>query len=126
MTGSKRQIKGFTILEVIVALAILATAGVAVVQSSSVHINNQDKLQQLMLANWVANNQLNTLLIEKKWPVQKNKKGDMEMAGATWYWQQKVAKTSFGEELVAVTVSVYQDRDYQEYVTELTSYIGKP
>ncbi|MCU4674389.1 type II secretion system minor pseudopilin GspI [Catenovulum sp. 2E275] len=118
--------KGFTILEVIVAMAILATAGVAIVQSSSVHISNQDKLQQVMMANWIASNRLNTILIEREWPVQNSQKGEAEMAGATWYWQQKRVKTNFGDELVAVTISVYQDADYQEYITELTSYIGKP
>ncbi|MER2492402.1 type II secretion system minor pseudopilin GspI [Catenovulum sediminis] len=121
-----RQISGFTILEVIVAMAILATAGVAVVQSASVHINNQTRLQQHMFAGWVASNRLNELLIEKKWPVEKGKKGEMELAGQEWFWQQKVLKTAFGEDLVAVKIEVFSDANYENYITEQITYLSKP
>ncbi|EWH11235.1 general secretion pathway protein I [Catenovulum agarivorans DS-2] len=121
-----QQQRGFTILEVIVALALLATAGVAVVQSSAVHINSQDRLKNHIFATWVASNRLNEIQLENVWPVKAGHKGDVELAGHTWYWQQKVVKTAFGEEMIAVRVEVYRDAGYQEYVTELMTYIGKP
>ncbi|WP_017444451.1 type II secretion system minor pseudopilin GspI [Gayadomonas joobiniege] len=117
---------GFTILEVIVALGILATAGVAVVQSSSVHINNQARLQEHAMASWVASNQLNQLLMAQNWPIKKGQKGESEIGGRNWYWQLDVLKTAFGDELVAVKVLVYSDAERQDYVTEMTTYLSKP
>ena len=118
--------RGFTILEVIVALALLATAGVAVVQSSAVHINSQDRLKNHIFATWVASNRLNQLQLDKEWPIKNGHKGDMELAGHTWYWQQKVVKTAFGDEMVAVRIEVYSDESYKQFVTEQMTYMGKP
>ena len=121
----KKQ-RGFTILEVIVALALLATAGVAVVQSSAVHINSQDRLKNHIFATWVASNRLNEIQLEKSWPVKNEQKGDMELAGHSWYWKQKVVKTAFGDEMVAVRIEVYSDESYKNFVTEQMTYMGKP
>lgn len=123
---NKLKQRGFTILEVIVALGILATAGVAVVQSSSVHINNQSRLQEHAIASWVASNQLNVFLMAQSWPLKKGQKGQSEIAGREWYWQIDILKTAFGDELVAVKVLVYSDPERENYITEMTTYLGKP
>lgn len=109
-----------------VAMVILATAGIAIVQSASVHITNQDRLKQNTFATWVASNKLNELLIVKKWPIKNNERGSSELAGQEWFWQVSRLKTAYGDDLVAVTVEVYADEARKEYVTELTTYMSKP
>lgn len=107
-------------------MVILATAGIAIVQSASVHISSQSRLQALNYAQWVASNQLNQLLITKTWPIKDNQKGSVEMAGQSWHWQQNKLKTAYGDDLISVTISVYADDNYKEYITELTTYMSKP
>lgn len=48
--------KGFTLIEVLIAVAILAIGLLAVVRVTSVAINNSEYLKQKMLAHWVAMN----------------------------------------------------------------------
>jgi general secretion pathway protein I len=49
----------------------------------------------------------------------------MEMAEVTWYWQQTVTKTQ-EDDLVQVRISVAVDAEYQQMVTDVVSFFGKP
>ena len=49
----------------------------------------------------------------------------MEMAEVTWYWQQTVTKTQ-EDDLVQVRISVAVDAEYQQTVTDVVSFFGKP
>ena len=49
---------GMTLLEVMLALVILAVSGLAVIKSASDALNNQGYLEQKTLALWVASNRL--------------------------------------------------------------------
>lgn len=114
--------KGFTLLEILVAIAILAVAGVALMQSTGNHIYYQSVLQQTQMAQIVASNRMAEVYLESKWPIDNGRKGDVEMVGSTWYWQQKVSKT--GEEaMVKVEVTVFEDAEYQKRITGLSSYV---
>ncbi len=114
---------GFTLLEILVAMVILAVAGVAIVSSSSNHIQNQSVLKKNLFTQWVASNRLAEIKLERKWPIENNKRGSMELAGEEFYWQQNVLKTN-DKNMVKVDVAVYENEDYQSSVLSLGTYIA--
>ena len=114
---------GFTLLEILVAIAILAVAGISLISSATSHVSSQTIIQQTSFARWVASNRLAEIKLEKKWPVENNKKGYEEMAGVTYYWQQTVTKTQ-DSSMVRIDVRVFSDEDYQSSITSLGTYIS--
>lgn len=116
---------GFTIIEVLVAMAILAVAGVAVVRSTSQHINAISTVKDVTFSSWVAENRMVELQLDNKWPPSNNKKGKMEMAGREWYWRQKVEKVT-DDKMRKVTVHVFANENDEESVYELMMFLGDP
>ncbi|MDF5109509.1 type II secretion system minor pseudopilin GspI, partial [Vibrio parahaemolyticus] len=55
---SHRRTRGMTLLEVLVALAIFATAAISVIRSVSQHINTISYLEEKMFAAMVVDNQM--------------------------------------------------------------------
>ena len=121
------SIKGFTLLEVMVALFIFALTGSAIVKTTAEHINSVGQLEEMTFATWVANNQLMraTILAQKQWPPKNNQKGQVEMADRQWYWHLEVANTD-AEAIKQITVSVGLDADSDTQITSVTSFLGKP
>jgi len=60
MQADKRQ-KGFTLIEVMVALAVVAIALSALSQASANFLWNQTALEQRVIGNWVAQNEITQL-----------------------------------------------------------------
>ena len=117
--------KGLTLLEVMVALAIFAITGTAVMKAASDHLSAVSQIEEITFATWVANNRLTQVNIHSPWPPTNNQKGSVEMADRTWYWQQTVLKTN-DDGLRAVEVSVTLDESYSNSITSVTSYVSKP
>lgn len=117
--------QGLTLLEVMVALLVFALTGTAVIKAAGEHLNAVGQLEEITFATWVANNRLAQLQIEQQWPPKNNQKGNLEMAGRTWYWQQRVLETN-DDDLRAVEVIVGLDRQYEQTTTSVTSYVAKP
>lgn len=84
---------GFTLVEVMVALAIIGIALGATVQAVSVANNNAANLSQQTLARWVAMNQIVRVQMSGEFPNIGKTSGTEEMANATWHWQVEVMKT---------------------------------
>lgn len=59
--------RGMTLLEVMVALAVFAIAGLAVMKTASEHLSGLNYLEQKTLATWVVENQLVQQKLEAKW-----------------------------------------------------------
>lgn len=121
----KKQL-GFTLLEVLVAIAIFAIAAGAIVKTTSEHLNSANQLKAITVATWVANNQLSLASIENKrqWPAKNNLTGQSKMANGTWYWQQTVSKTD-DPDIAQVTVSVYTDSERKDFVTSVSTFLGR-
>ena len=66
-TVSHKQ-QGFTLIEVMVALAILATVAVVASQASGTYLRSVDNLKTRTLAHFVAQNSAATLQISPQWP----------------------------------------------------------
>ena len=82
-----RQAKGFTLLEVLIALAILAIVMVSAIKITADNINNLWYLENKTLAAIVASNHAVQLRLATEKP--ETLEGWDEMAGRRWYWQIK-------------------------------------
>ncbi|MEP1448519.1 MAG: type II secretion system minor pseudopilin GspI [Paraglaciecola sp.] len=120
----KKHNTGLTLLEVLVALFIFALTGTAIMKAASDHLTGVGQIEDITFATWVANNRLNQVHIDNTWPIKNNQKGEQEMAGRIWYWQQRTIKTS-DDDMVQVEVTVGLDEQYQDSVTSISTFIAK-
>lgn len=112
---------GFTLLEVLVAVAILGVAMVAISRAVSDSVNNLTHLQQRAYAGQVAQN-----VIERRHAnVLEATSGSMQFGKGQWHWQietevQTLAGTGIGD-IEWVRVKVYRDTAKNRLITELVS-----
>ena len=123
-TKKVKYLSGMTLLEVLIAMFIFALTGTAIMKAASDHLTGVAQIEDITFATWVANNRLTQLHIDTTWPVKNNQKGEQEMAGRKWYWQQRVTKTN-DNDMVQVFVSVGLDEQYQGTVTSASTFIAK-
>ena len=116
--------KGFTLIEVMLAMAIFAIAGVALVSSAESTFRTLGHLETKMIANWVASNQLVSASLDTTWPPKNNKKGKIEMAGREWFWQQKVIKTT-DKDMRSLVIEIRLQEKQILAETSLMTYVAK-
>ncbi len=116
--------RGFTLLEVLVAMAILATAMGAIIQAVGHSANQLGYLRNQTFASWVALNEINRVLLEQEWPEVTTLNGTTEMATQEWQWEMEISATS-DEDLrrLDVTVSLADD---EAVLATLTAFKGRP
>jgi general secretion pathway protein I len=122
-TARKRK-KGFTLIEVMLAMAVFAIAGVALIGVADNNARNVAYLEQKMFANWVASNQLVNAHLNTVWPPKNNLNGDVEMGGRKWFWLQRVIKTT-NKEMRSVVVEVRLDEDDEFPLGSLVTFISQ-
>lgn len=116
---SAHRTRGMTLIEVLVALAIFATAAISVVRAVTQHINTLGYLEEKMFAAMVADNQMAKVLLGKA--PKKEQKGKEELAGQTWYWLVKPVPTDNGV-ISAFDVSVSREADGKSAIVTVRSY----
>jgi general secretion pathway protein I len=85
-----RSRRGFTLLEVLVAMAILGLGMIAVFGGMSQSLNVTARLRDKTLANWVALNQITELQVTGEYPDAGNRSDQVEMARSEWAWEMKI------------------------------------
>jgi len=111
-----------TLIEVMVALAVFSLAAVSVITVATEHLRSIAYLEQKTLAMWVANNHLTELQLQAKLPGYGIKKGKVEYAGSTWYWQQQTVKT-VDDGFRSINIRVLEREDSQGALADLSSYM---
>src|SRR4030095_14313341 len=84
---------GFTMVEILVALAILAIALTAGMRALAQATDTASALKARTLALWVAQNRLAAAQIATPWPALGTYDGDATQAGARFVWKAVVATT---------------------------------
>ncbi len=117
-----RSCRGFTLLEVIIALGIVAVGILAVSRAITGYAGTTATLETRMVANWVAANRLETLRIFAAKPVVGTERGSEEMAERVWYFSETISITA-DPLLFRVDIIVFVDRDATDEVGTLTGYL---
>jgi len=122
-----RQERGFTLIEVMVALGIIAIAMAAVMMTVTANVRNATGLKERTLAHWVAMNKMAELHImnDKEWPSIKKTTGETLMAEHEWHWEQEVEKTPV-EKIRKVYIRVRSDEDDEYPLITLVGFVQQP
>jgi len=91
--GARRRAGGFTLIEVLVALAIVAIGMAAVLEALTSSANTALYLQDKTFAEWVALNRIETVRLSGTPPAVGTSNDTLSYAGRSWEWQQKVTDT---------------------------------
>lgn len=116
---------GFTLLEILVALAILAIALGAITKMASDQAINTAHLRDKTLAHWVGMNKIAELHLTGKWLAKGKKQGDEEMGMHEWHWVRTVSNTP-DDRVRQVEIAVFRDKQDERPITSLTSFLSQP
>jgi general secretion pathway protein I len=90
--STPRRERGFTLLEVLIALAIVAVSVGALLGTVTSSASNVIYLKDKTLAEWVALNRLTEIRISQQLPAKGRRTGNAEMGGQKWQWEEEVTE----------------------------------
>lgn len=115
--------RGFTLVEVLVALAILAVALAAASRTAIAMTDSSRELRERLLANWVAQNRLAELQARRAWPALGTREGEAEQAGLALTWREAVNGTP-NTAFRRIEISVSR-RGETHRLAQLTGYLAR-
>ena len=116
--------RAFTLLEVLVALVIVALGMIAVFGQLSQSATAATRLRDKTLAHWVAMDRLAELRLLREFPAEGERTEDVEMAGIEWRYTIRVANTPI-EDLRRVDVSVAFADAPGQAVSSVTGFLAQ-
>jgi general secretion pathway protein I len=115
---------GFTLVEVMVALAIAGLSLAAVAASISQMVDAGSAMQERTYASWIAQNKIAELRLANVVPEVSATNGELEYAALEWAWRATISETGV-ENLFRVDVEVsYAGSD--DIIRTVTGFIGEP
>lgn len=120
----KCRSKGFTLLEVMVALTIVALSLTAVAASMNQMIDAANSMRNRTYASWIGLNRIAELRLASVTPDVGASNGEVEYASVDWTWRAVISETGV-DDLLRVDVSVsFAGTD--QSIRTVTGFIGPP
>ncbi|MDH4125406.1 MAG: type II secretion system minor pseudopilin GspI [Gammaproteobacteria bacterium] len=119
-----RKSRGFTLIEVLVALAIVSFALSAMAVTMVQMLNAANTLRDRTYASWIAHNKITEMRLSNVLPEVSATSGEMTYAGVEWAWRAVVSETGV-ENLFRIDVSV-SFPGQEPIMRPVTGFIGEP
>jgi general secretion pathway protein I len=121
----RRTRRGFTLLEVLVALVIVSLGMIAVFGQLNQMLNASGRLRDKTLAHWIAVDQITELQANHAYPKVGERRDELDMARATWSYTVKISQIGdLAMRRVDVTVA-YSDAP-DDILAEVSGFIAPP
>ncbi|MCG6872015.1 MAG: type II secretion system minor pseudopilin GspI [Gammaproteobacteria bacterium] len=117
--------RGFTLLEILIALAIFAIAVLAVAQTLQTHVQRAEDFEWRTLGIWAASNEATRIRLSREWPSEDMQRSRVNMAGREMFLQRTAAATA-DPDLRRVEIQVFRDPAREQSVAQLFTYVGRP
>lgn len=112
---------GFTLLEVLVALVVVAVAVAALARAGSQAVDSQFHAEQRTMALWVADNVMAEMRLDP--PGQSGRRqGASPMGGRDWHWEALIQPAP-GDQMLRVDVVVYAEAQRQSPILTHTGFL---
>ncbi|MDZ7643651.1 MAG: type II secretion system minor pseudopilin GspI [Woeseiaceae bacterium] len=120
----ERRLRGFTLIEVMVALAIAALSLASVMAAVSQMVDAANAMRERTYASWIAQNKIAEMRLANVIPEITETDGEVRYAGQAWTWTATVSETGV-ENLFRVDVAVGL-AETGASVRSVTGFIGEP
>ncbi len=118
---------GFTLIEVMIALFIIAVALGGAIKAMGNAANTSAALADKTFAQWVGLNQFAKLKLSGEWPRPGEQKGEDEMAHREWRWVRKITTTEDKNvNRVEIFVSDKAAQNGEGYAAKIVGFLAKP
>ena len=114
--------KGFTLVEVLVALAIVSIALMSALRAAGLGTNNVGELRARLLAGWVAENLLAEHRARADWLPLGIQRGSARQGGLDFAWREEVIGTP-NPAFRRVDVRVYATAEESHALAHLAGFI---
>jgi general secretion pathway protein I len=119
------RMRGFTLIEVLVALAVAAMGLAAVLAVVTNTANAAAGVRERSFAAWIANNRLVEVRISGTFPSVDRTTGDLDYAGLKWKWEQTVTQTDVpGMRRLEVRVRLADAAD-DAFLATVSGFVGR-
>lgn len=119
-----RAARGFTLIEVVVAIAVVALGMMAVFRVVHDTVNNTAYLRDRTFATWIADNRLVEMRLGTELPSVDRTEGEVEFANQAWRWVASVSQTPVAD-LRRIDVRVRRADDPEDVaLAEVSGFVG--
>ena len=119
---------GFTLIEVLIALAVFAAVGITLAKNASTVVLQTSRMQEKALAWSVASNVANNrfIRVEDESPIERTGRKTQEVlqANRSWFVETTLGSTD-NEDLKALTVSVSDADTPDDVLVTLNTFVGR-
>ncbi len=117
--------RGFTLVEVLIALAVASLGLSAVLAMGTQSVDTSRSLRDRTLALYVGLNEITELRLSGEFPDPGRSNGETEMADRLWRWEYVISETGV-ESLRRIDIAVSLAERPEDVVRNVSGFIGEP